>query len=98
MKNEHIKESIIFSLNRYRKIITHRDDRLFTEFLPKGYDYTMLSSVDDSLYNKVALAKFHLGMLITLLDDFADHPKYHNPRLLKEIYKLPYFLQEIKKD
>lgn len=90
-----VKEIIHQSLHVYRQIIPYRDNRLFTEFLPKGYCYMTLTSVDDCFYDQVLSAKFHLGMLITLLDDFADHPRYFNPLLLEQIYKIPYSQQHI---
>ncbi len=77
-------------LGRYREVIAYRDDRLFTEFLPQGYQFTTLSSVDDARFQQVIITKFHLGMLITLLDDFADHPQHLNSHLLQELYKIPY--------
>lgn len=75
-------------IGRYRTVISHRSDDLFRLFLPRGYRLTTLNSVAPSLRDTVILAKIHLGMLITLYDDLADHPRLHNPRLLRELYKL----------
>lgn len=63
---------------------------LFTDFLPAGYQLTTLSCVAADYYHDAILAKLHLGMLITLLDDFADNPRVHNSRLLYELYKIPF--------
>lgn len=92
---KNVEIAIDQSINIYRKVITYRDDRLFTEFLPSGYYYTTLSSVDDCYFDHSMLAKFHLGLLITLLDDFADHPLHFNSLLLAEIYKIPFDRQHI---
>lgn len=93
-----IETSIDQSLDIFRKIIDYRDDRLFTEFLPRGYHCTTLYSVDECFYDQAMIAKFHLGMLITLLDDFADHPQHFNPLLLQEIYKIPFDCHNVKRD
>lgn len=85
-----IELAIDKSVNIYRKVIDYRDDRLFTEFLPSGYQATTLSSVDNCFLDYAMIAKFHLGMFITLLDDFADNPRYLNTFLLMEIYKIPF--------
>lgn len=75
-------------VRRYREGSTLRPDVLFTKFLPEGYRQTSLSSVDQDLRQLVVLAKVHLGMIITLYDDLADHPRYRNPSLLRELYQL----------
>jgi len=89
------KSVLLQSLKRYRSIIGYRDDRLFTRFLPQGYACTMLSAVDNQCREQVMSAKCHLGMLITLLDDFADHPQHYNSILLNEIYKIPLDRQNV---
>ncbi len=48
-----------------------------------------------TLFDKVLLTKLHLGMLITLYDDFADNPNLQNPALLEELYKVPYSIDSI---
>src|SRR3990167_2533466 len=75
----------------YREYFPHRQEYLFNHFLLKGYQLTTLSSVADEFFPDLLSAKLHLGMLITLLDDFADHPKFHQPQLLDKLYQLPYF-------
>ena len=73
---------------QYESLIPHRDRRLFTVFLLKGYRQTTLSSVRPSLLGDVVYAKVCLGMLITLFDDLADNPALANPDLLKHLYQL----------
>lgn len=65
-----------------------RSEVLFKHFLPTGYRQTTLSSVAPNLFEAVIFAKIHLGMIITLYDDFADHPQYRNSHLLKHLYQL----------
>lgn len=67
---------------------TLRPEILFRHFLPTGYQQTTLDSVPPGLFHAVIYAKLHLGMIITLYDDFADHPKYRNPVLLQYMYQL----------
>jgi len=74
----------------YRQHCTLRSERLFLEFLPTGYHKTTLSSVNKEYLSKTVYAKVHLGMLITLYDDFADNPNYSNPELLEVLYKIPF--------
>ncbi len=73
----------------YFSLVTHRNIKLFTQFLPQGYLYVTLSSVPIEHLANAMFAKLHLGMLITLLDDLADNPTYYNPDLLKEIHSIP---------
>lgn len=75
-------------INHYLSVSSIRHKKLFTEFLPKGYHYTTLSSVDKNHFEDAQFAKLCLAMLITLYDDLADNPKLYNPKLLKELYKL----------
>lgn len=72
----------------YGAIIPHRDRRLFTVFLLKGYHQTTLNSVQSDLLGAVVYAKVCLGMFITLYDDLADNPALLNPELLKKLYRL----------
>lgn len=65
-----------------------RPEILFRHFLPKGYSATTLSSVDAEFLDLTILAKIHLGMMVTLYDDLADHPEHRNSRLLQELYTL----------
>lgn len=65
-----------------------RPEVLFRHFLPTGYRQTTLDSVPAELLSAVIYAKVHLGMIITLYDDFADHPKYRNSLLLSHLYRL----------
>ncbi len=75
-------------ISAYRRGSSIRSDALFREFLPAGYRLTTLDSVRADRFSAVVLAKVHLGMLITLYDDFADHPRHLNPRLLSRLYGL----------
>ena len=73
----------------YRESCPLRDDKLFLDFLPTGYELTTLSSVPKKYMRITIPAKLCLGMMITLYDDLADNPSYYNPKLLEELYKLP---------
>jgi len=75
----------------YREHFPHRQEYLFNHFLLKGYQLTTLSSITDEFFPDVLSAKLHLGMLITLFDDFADHPNFNRPQLLDKLYQLPFF-------
>ncbi|WPU63559.1 isoprenoid biosynthesis enzyme family protein [Peredibacter starrii] len=75
-------------IQKYQKIFNHRDSRLFTEFLVKGYKDTTLSSADEDKIDDVLYAKFCLGTIITIYDDLADNPSFYNPKLLKDLYRL----------
>lgn len=72
----------------YLKASSLRSEVLFRHFLPTGYKQTTLNSVAKDLFSDVIHAKIHLGMIITLFDDFADHPKYRNSKLLSYLYQL----------
>ncbi len=80
----------------YRQHIPYRNDALFLEFLPKGYLATTLNSVQEERSRMVVVAKIHLGMLITLYDDFADNPALLNHRLLEELYKVPFAMDQLQ--
>lgn len=98
MKNhtdQPIEAAILKTLEIYRKVIPYRNDLLFTKFLPQGYRDMTIASVDEKFYANVIIAKCHVGMLITLLDDFADHPQYFNSALLGEIYKIPFHSESV---
>ncbi|MBL7542760.1 MAG: hypothetical protein JNL11_03040 [Bdellovibrionaceae bacterium] len=83
------KESNLNSLiEMYMSVSTIRPEILFRYFLPIGYRYTTLSSIDSYSLGRVIFAKIHLGMIITLYDDLADHPEHRNPELLSELYNL----------
>ncbi len=82
---EQRREALISS---YMRVSPIRHRSLFSRFLPAGYRQTTISSVPVTLIEPVILAKIHLGMIITLYDDFADNPKYRNPRLLGHLYQL----------
>lgn len=84
------------SLSAFEQIVSHRNPRLFTEFLPLGYDLMTLSSVDKPYRQALAAAKLHLGLLITLYDDLADCPRWANSKLLHELYKLPFHADSIR--
>lgn len=81
--------------NRFERLIENyqqhsnlRDQRLFSIFLMRGYDMTTLSSVAPEYREEALFAKMQLGMLITLMDDFADNPKFRDEKKLKQIYEL----------
>ncbi len=75
-------------IKKYLSASNLRPEVLFQTFLPIGYRHTTISSVAPELFDSVLLAKIHLGMIITLYDDLADHPTYRNTKLLKELYRL----------
>lgn len=75
-------------IHHYHSISPLRDKRLFSHFLIPGYQMTTISSVRSDIEEHVQLAKLNLGMLITLIDDLADHPEHFNPKLLEHLYKL----------
>lgn len=75
-------------IDMYRATSPARPELLFRYFLPTGYRYTTLSSVDAYSVSRVIFAKIHLGMIITLYDDLADHPERRDPELLNDLYNL----------
>lgn len=75
-------------ISSYTRVSSARPEVLFREFLPRGYRYTTLDSVPTSALEAAIFAKIHLGMMITLYDDLADHPGYRNPLLLEQLYRL----------
>lgn len=77
-------------LAAYRAVIPYRPDALFQDFLPKGYALMTLSSVPEEHRELLLASKLRWGMFITLLDDFADNPRYHDPRLLEELHRTPF--------
>lgn len=81
---------------RYREIISHRDDCLFLQFLPQGYEATTLSAVPAALRDTLLVAKVNLGMYITLVDDFADNPEHFRPRLLPILHRVPFHWEEVR--
>ena len=80
-------------LNSMQRISPFRNYRLFSEFLPKGYKLTTLSSVKH--IEEVIELKVILGTLITLYDDFADRPDRLNSKLLQLLYRVPFESVEI---
>ena len=72
----------------YLSFSSIRDKRLFSEFLPSGYSMTTISTVHSQNKKQAILAKMHLGMLITLMDDLADNPKYRCKNQLEAIYSI----------
>jgi hypothetical protein len=75
-------------IETYLSVCSIRPEILFREFLPTGYRFTTIDSVATDTYSSVILAKIHLGMMITLYDDLADHPLHRSPELLLELYKI----------
>ncbi len=84
------------TLERYRQVISYREDDLFLKFLPRGYEATTLSGVPDYLRGVLLQAKVSLGMYITLVDDFADNPKLHRPDLLNVLHRVPFHWEEVR--
>jgi hypothetical protein len=60
----------------YFQVFEHRHPDLFRVFLPDGYRMTTLSGVSPAHRETVLAAKWRLGLLITLCDDFADRAEY----------------------
>ncbi|WP_374077961.1 hypothetical protein [Bdellovibrio bacteriovorus] len=85
---QNFDEELEILVKTYRTFSAIRPEVLFRDFLPTGYRFTLLNTVDQKLQDSAVFAKVHLGMLVTLYDDLADNPQYRNPRLLKELYKL----------
>lgn len=75
-------------LDGLNKVAPFRSQRLFCEFLPKGYKLTTLDTVES--VESVVELKIILGTLITLYDDYADRPDRLNPRLLQLLYRVPF--------
>jgi hypothetical protein len=46
--------------------------------------------VDEEHLHGVLFLKCNLGMLITLMDDFADNPQLRNKKLLEKLYRVPF--------
>jgi len=78
-------ESLIKS---YLSVNSLRSEVLFRQFLPTGYKQTTLDSVSFDHFQSVIYAKVHIGMIITLYDDLADHPKYRDSQTLGQLYQL----------
>lgn len=73
-------------INHYYSISNKRNYQLFSSFLVRGYKRTTLSTVGNDLKESNLYAKLLLGMVITLIDDFADNPKHRDKVLLKKMY------------
>ena len=78
------------TVHRYRNHLLNRNPKLFTNFLPLGYETITLTSVEEAYREEVMIAKCHVAIFITLLDDYADNPDMANPTLLNELYKIPF--------
>ncbi|KGP62501.1 hypothetical protein EP47_06245 [Legionella norrlandica] len=83
------------TIENYFALGFERNKNLFTEFLPNGYTKTTLNNVIPQFYEGLISIKILLGIFITLYDDFADNPKYHNLQLLSELMKIPEQVGEI---
>lgn len=83
-----MEDKVQILVNRYFEVFSHRDPRLFTDFLVDGYTKTTFSCVDQNLREEVVYAKVCLGMIITLYDDLADNPNFYSPMLLRDLYRL----------
>ena len=88
---EQIKPQLIPAIATYKQLINQRHTALFTDFLPRGYLQTTLSSTPQAFVEELIIAKVHLGILITLCDDFADNPKFFNLPLVKALSYVPFF-------
>lgn len=75
-------------IDHYLSIINIRPRVLFSHFLVEGYKITALNTIDPQWAKRSLDAKIMLGMLITLLDDLADNPRYFNPELLRILYQI----------
>jgi len=75
-------------VDRYLATSSLRDRRLFEVLMLDGYYHTTLDSVDPQHFESALLAKLQLGMIITLCDDLADHPRHRDPQLLAALYRL----------
>ena len=87
-KSTGVKADLDTLISTYLAASSLRPELLFRHFLPTGYRLTTLDSVDNADLNTVIFAKVHLGMIITLYDDLADHPQHRNPDLLSALYQL----------
>lgn len=87
-RGQSFSEAVDKLIKTYMASSSLRPEILFRHFLPKGYRMTTLSSVTAEFQDLIVLAKIHLGMIVTLYDDLADHPEHRNPRLLQELYAL----------
>ncbi|WP_372370765.1 hypothetical protein [Candidatus Uabimicrobium sp. HlEnr_7] len=67
-----------------------RKEELFLHFLPTGYTYVTVTCINPDVFFNLLINKTKIGMLITLYDDLADHPDRKNPKLLQELYKVPF--------
>jgi hypothetical protein len=92
---EKVTSSINVTVEKYLAHLDNRNSQLFTRFLPCGYEFVTLSSVDDNHKQELIIAKCHVGIFITLLDDYADNPSMANPELLKELHKIPYYTDSL---
>jgi hypothetical protein len=90
MNKNHFWDLLHRTLDDYRTVIPYRNDSLFTEFLPRGYEMTTLSSVAQEHFQRIQFIKCNLGMFITLIDDFADNPELRNKQLLEKLYRVPF--------
>jgi hypothetical protein len=81
-------QEIASLVETYLAVSSLRPRVLFEDFLPTGYRFTTIDSVDSDFQSSVILAKLHLGMMITLYDDLADNPENRDGDLLNALYKL----------
>lgn len=83
-------QTLAHLVRRLRTCVSARDDALFTEFLPRGYTLMTLDTVPAAHAETLLMAKVRVGMLITLYDDLADNPRWHDPAALQALYRLPF--------
>jgi len=93
-----LKAEVQTLISTYCSVSKIRNVELFSKFLFNGYKMTTLNSVDEKYFNKVIMAKMHLGMIITLYDDLADNPKFQDNELLKILYMLPFADENFKQE
>lgn len=87
-QKEVFSKKISHLIKKYRTVSSIRSEILFSYFLPNGYMLTALSCVQNENKLNVIYSKIILGMIITLYDDLADHPKHRNSLLLENLYRL----------
>ena len=86
MFSQEVDPKIDSLIATYLDANTLRPEVLFRHFLPTGYRQTTLDSVSAELLSAAIYAKVHLGMLITLYDDFADVLSLADVVVLADIY------------
>ena len=87
-ENQGLFQLLELRIKEFLSLNTGRSSSLFCKFLPQGYLMTTLDCVPSERVDRVICAKVFLGMIITLYDDLADHPRLRNPLLLSALYQI----------